>query len=159
MNSKKKIVLYIIIFMIIVLVFLMLPFLVIDERRALYINWDINMPKAQKAKSIFYDGIVDREGLEIWEYSDKEISEILNSKEFLNIDDQSREFFIKELNIYYQSLSEDNKKLFDANVNIEALLNKNNYYKYKRKEAEYGSWLLIILEENSKKVYCFTSIY
>lgn len=149
----KKIWIYCIIFFIIIIVI----YNVFNTSNiVLYINWNIKLPKPNKVDVIYNYQYREGEDLEIWHYNDKKINKIINNKSSKKIDKINKEFIKQKLNDYYIVLDDNEKDLFNTSVNIDFLIQEENYFIYYEKDK---SWILLVIEYKSKDMYYFNNIW
>lgn len=149
----KKIWIYCIIFFIIIVVI----YNVFNTSNiVLYINWNIKLPKPNKVDVVYNYQYREGEDLEIWHYNDKKINKIINNKSSKKIDKINKEFIKQKLNDYYIILDDNEKDLFNTNVNIDFLIQEENYFIYYEKDK---SWILLVIEYKSKNMYYFNNIW
>lgn len=149
----KKIWIYCIIFFIIIVVI----YNVFNTSNiVLYINWNIKLPKPNKVDVVYNYQYREGEDLEIWHYNDKKINKIINNKSSKKIDKINKEFIKQKLNDYYIVLDDNEKDLFNTNVNIDFLIQEENYFIYYEKDK---SWILLVIEYKSKNMYYFNNIW
>lgn len=146
------------IILIITLIITLIIFTVINNPRIVaYINWKVYLPKPQKIDTIYNFEFREGEDLEIWYYSENGVRKIISNNTFKSINKQNKDLIKQKLYEYYDILNDDNKNLFNANVDIDSLLLEENYFTYIEKED--SSWLLLILDYKNNKMFSFENIY
>jgi len=134
-------------------------FFFINENVNLSINWKIDIPKPKNIEVLYNYEYRDGEDLEIWYYEKENIEEIVNNNNFKNIDEENKSFIYQKMNDYYIILDEDKKKLFDENVSIERLITEENYFAFNTSKDNEESWILLILDYKTGKLYYFVNVY
>ena len=128
-----------------------------SQERLLKLEWKIDIPKANKEEIIYRTfGISDGVELQIWEYDNKKAENIINNSKFSNIDNIKIIPIKKDLYNYYDILPDDEKNLFNNNIDFTSLLSEDNYFAYTKKDD--GSWVLLVLNITNNKLYYFTYI-
>ena len=123
---------YLVILMIIILILSIILLFINSPRVIFYINWNIYLPKPQKIDIIY--NFEFREG-------------------------EDAKFLKEKLKDYYTILKDDNKHLFNINVNADSLLVQENYFLYVSKKDNDLSWMILILDYNNANLYYFSNIY
>lgn len=157
MKNVIKILIFILIFVIILFIPILLISFLTNERTALYINWGINIPRANNVNIIYNYEFREGEDLEIWNYKTEDIEKIAKNDNFKSIDEENKEIIEEKLNDYYRILDDNEKKLFNTNVDVQALLLPNNHFAYISEDDI--TWLLLILDSENCKLYYFSNIY
>jgi len=122
-------------------------------------EWNINLPKPNKIEKIYNREFPEGEDLEIWYYEDESIKEIINNSSFKEIDEQSKEFVQQKVDSYYGPLDDDDERLFDEYINVESLVKKGNYFAFNTDKDGGASYILLILDCKTGKLYYFIDIY
>lgn len=149
----------IIVFLIILVSLFVFIFMINNNIRFLYkTNWNIDIPNAKRVNIIDTFTFRDGEDFSILYYEEKELAEIIDNDAFKNIDEQSKIFIKGKLDDFYEILDEDNKNLFNSNIEIDNLLVGENYFTYANKE-DGTSGILLILDYKNSKMFSFESIY
>ncbi len=124
-----------------------------------FINWNIKIPKAYKVDVIYSYEFRDGEDLEIWHYDKRKIEKMINSGNFTMVDEKNQSFIIKKLDEYHQSLDQNEKNLFESNVDINSLVIKENYFLFLNKNEKHNlTWTLLILDFKNKQIYYFNNV-
>jgi hypothetical protein len=150
---------YLVILMIIILILSIILLFINSPRVIFYINWNIYLPKPQKIDIIYNFEFREGEDLEIWHYNKKVLEKIISNRNFKNIDSENAKFLKEKLKDYYTILKDDNKHLFNINVNADSLLVQENYFLYVSKKDNDLSWMILILDYNNANLYYFSNIY
>lgn len=148
----------ILVIVIILFIILMLG-LPTDKNDNLKTVWGINIPKANKVEIIYNYKYPDGEDLEIWNYEEEKVKEIINNNKFKNIDEQDKSFIQEHMEDYYRILDDNEKNLFNKNVDISSLLVKENYFAFTTQKEDERSWLLLILDTKNCKLYYVSNVY
>lgn len=168
MNKRQKFSIKVIIIIVLIIILLLSVFrafwfwwdtyIDLDNMEYLKLAWKIEIAEPKKIDYIFTREYPEGEDLEIWYYEEYQIEEIAKNKSFKKIDENAKalEEILKE---YVEILDSERKELFDSYVNIEDILDKNNYFAYETEEFEEASYILLILDCDTGKMYYFTNIY
>lgn len=122
-------------------------------------NWEINIPEPNKIEKIYNREFPEGEDLEIWHYEEKSIREIIDNNRFKEIDEQNKEFVLQKIDSYYGVLDDDEERLFNEYVNIESLVREENYFAFNTDKSNEASWILLILDYKTGKLYYFVNVY
>ena len=149
----KKIWIYCIIFFIIIIV---IYNILATSNIILYINWSIKLPKPNKVDIIYNYTYREGEDLEIWHYNEIKTNKIINNKSLKKIDKIHKEFIRQKLKDYYMILDDNEKELFNTNVNVDSLLEEENYFIYSERDE---TWILLLLDYENKNLYYFSNVW
>lgn len=128
-----------------------------DDRNALYLNWKIWLPKPTNVNTIFQYEYRDGTTFEIWSY-EQDIQKFISKKKFKRIIKKNYNEIKEQLTDYYERLDKTNEKLFNENVSYDQLLSQSNYVLYKFDKSNKKSFILIIAEPKSNKLYLFYAV-
>lgn len=149
----------IIVFLIILVSLFVFIFMINNSVIFLYkTNWNIDIPNAKKVNIIDTFTFRDGEDFSILYYKEKELEKIVDNDAFKNIDQQSKTFIKGKLDDFCKMLDENNRDLFNSNIEIDTLLVEENYFAYVNKE-DGVSGLLLILDYKNSRMFSFESIY
>lgn len=163
-RKKPKIILIILGVLIFLSALIILGILVVKENSKetnyadeINIKWNLNIPLEQESKAIYRYDFSATKDFHILKYDkSKDLLETLNEEQnFTKIETKYVSKLKEILKIYYESLDESEKKLFDANVNIENLLQDQNYYIYR--EITGKNYLLLVMDPDEHDIYYFNS--
>lgn len=167
MKKKRKI--FIIIIACIILIMYMIGMSIFHIRFIQYMNpdpityvsreWNINLPKPNKIEIIYSREFPEGEDLEIWHYQEESIREIINNSSFKEIDEENKEFVRQKIDSYYSPLDDDDERLFDEYINVESLVRKENYFAFNTDKDGGASYILLILDCKTGKLYYFIDTY
>lgn len=138
------------------MIFLLLEIILAGNQRLIvFINHGIYLPKPEIMTSIYQYTYQDGEDLNIWRYNEKNFNKVLSKKKFYQINDSNIKKIEEKVIDYYNGLDENETKLFNKNVDIEKIVSLNNYYFYKESKKDNQTFLIIIADCASKKLYFF----
>lgn len=167
MKKKKNI--FMLTIMSIILVIYIIGMTILNIKFIRYINpspityvsiaWEIDLPKPDKMEIIYGRGSAEGEDLEIWQYNEEEIKDIINNSSFKKIDEQNKEFVLQKINSYYDGARPEEEKLFDENIDVECLVVEGNYFAFNTDKSNEASWILLILDYKTGKLYYFVNVY
>lgn len=118
---------------------------------SIYINWNKYIPIPDNTKVIYNYNYREGQDLDIWQYNNNKTNKIKNLNYFKKMNKKNVEKQIKE---YYKKLDEQEKKLYNKNININELTNNKNYYAFLDVPKE-NRYILLILDTNENKLYLF----
>lgn len=122
-------------------------------------EWGVNLPEPYRREKIYAFEFKDEPELKIWYYDEGKIKEIINDNNLKKIDEQNKEFILNKIDEHYSPLEEEKKQLFKCNVpHKNSLMSEENYYYFKKNDND-ASWLLLILENETGKVYFIHTYY
>ncbi len=133
-------------------------FLSKSPRIVLLINHGIYLPKPETVTTIYHYTFREGEDFDIWTYSEKNFYKLISKKYFYKIDENNIETVRKIILDYYDDLDEKEKSLFDQNVDINGLMNINNYYFYKLSKDDHQIFAIVIADYSTKNVYMFNHV-
>lgn len=139
--------------------FLLFVFIVsANPRFAVFINHGIYLPKPETMTSVYNYAFRKGEDLDIWEYSEKNFNKVISKKYFYQINDNNIEDINEKVVNYYKELDGSEKKLFDKNIDINKIINANNYYFLKETTEDSQTFLIIIADSSNRKLYFFNMV-
>lgn len=147
----------------IVLVVLVVGFLIINSKIDLYINWKIYLPGIQRRTVVYDDFFRDGDEISVFKYHSKwKMRLIRDINHFNKISSEDIENIRANLTDFYNGLGsnqkgESGKAKYDKNVDINQLLNINNYYLIKRKNNN-KSYIILVLDVVDRRLYTFITI-
>lgn len=148
-----------IIVLVLLSIFMFLIFRIDVENADIYINWGIYLPKANKINTIYHFDFRAGHDFSILIYNDKKIDKIISKNNFKVINQDNRGLILEKIMQYYNLLNDDNKKLFEDNIDIDQLLNVNekNYYLFKEKNND--DFIILIASEKENKIYYLYEVW
>lgn len=132
--------------------------IVIDEKMLLEKNWGIDIPKAQKVEVIYKYEFRDGQDFEKWYYKKEDINKIITNNKFQYISTQNKELVIERLNNYYEVLDDEEKKLFENNIDIESIVQEKNFFSLIIRDDDKRNWALLLLDCQLNILYYFCTI-
>ena len=133
-------------------------FLSKTPRIVFFINHGIFLPKPEAMTTIYHYPFREGEDFDIWTYDEKNFYKLISKKYFYKIDENNIETVRKIILDYYNDLDENEKSLFDKNVDINELIDINNYYFYKLSNDDNQIFIIIIADCFSKNAYMFNHV-
>lgn len=143
--------------LLLVTVIITLYFTLFDKRTTVLLSWGIYLPKPVNTEYIYLYEFRVGQDFYIWKYNDSGFYKVVSNKHFRQITENDINILKERIDEYYATLDEEEKQLFDENVNKEELLSTNNYYFQKTKEDP-NTFMIIIANEKENQLYFFVTV-
>ncbi len=120
-------------------------------------NWGIDIPNPKKNKYVINVDSIDATILEVMYYSTDDIEELKDKEFFKKIEDNEEEFFRKYVTLikcnFMESLTNEQKDIFNKTLTEDVISNKDNYYALLEKDKQGYNFTFLILDIEKNIMY------
>lgn len=137
------------------ILFILLNIFRIDTHKNYNMKWKIDIPNPNKTKRIIYSGSIDQTILDILYYDSNDIK-VIKDKDYMKKIDivELNEIFDNVLEEKFIAFLNEEEKNTLKKLNINKLINENNYYTFIEEKQDF---ILLILDVEENIIYSFRS--
>ena len=149
-----------IVYGIIAVIVLFLVIVTIHNRHRLvyFFNLGIWLPNPQKVEVFNSSGYGEDDKMVIWHFDDNNKEKLTKHKRFTKISKENLEPIKALMEEFQKNLGPSNRKIFDETIKIGSLVSEGNYAIQIKREIEYDTFYMLILDYDSNKMFYFKQL-
>ena len=141
---------------VLIIIFLVVMIIIGGDDNSILLNWGVYLPKPQSKDKLINNNV---KILEIYNYEQSDIEEIIKSGLFKSINELDIDSINMFLDRFYEFLRKEEKDVFNINIDRLSLLIDENYYACIQMKNDEKTNLLLILDLKTNRLYCIAEIF